>query len=118
MKQLSIKVLTIITILFLIACNDTSNTVMVPSVKATVKETDILFSEVIVARSNTLKYFYLIQGYDGIFSAYGYAKCVDTFKIDIGKPYKVKFNYVKDKPVVITDLCEMTAILKRDNSNM
>lgn len=103
--------------LILSACTD-NNSVSVPLTKTTQKETQILFSEITQTRNNTVKYHYLIQGYDGIFTAFGYNSCLNTFKIEVGKPYNVKLNYVKDRPIIVTDLCEMTTFLKRDSSNM
>ena len=118
MKYTAIKLLIIAITLTMAGCKEEANTTTVPSIKAVPKETQILFSEAGVARRNVSNYYYLIQGYDGIFEVRGFASCLETFKIEIGKPYNVKLNHVKDRPVVITDLCEMTAILKRDNSNM
>ncbi len=118
MKYIISRILLIALAFTIVGCKEEATTVPVPAIKTIPKETQVLFSETNVERRNYIVYYYLIQGYSGLFKATGFTKCQETFKIEIGKAYQAKLNYVKDRPVVVEDLCEMTAILKRDNPNM
>lgn len=83
-----------------------------PLEKITTKETQVLFSESTLLRSNTRSYIYMVEGIAGQHKVTGSHECLKTFNIELGRPYTVNIDYNNGKIVMIKDLCEFTARLK------
>ena len=92
------------------ACTDPVETK--PLEKVTTKETQVLFSERKLLRSNNYTYVYMMEGVSGQHKVTGSRECLKTFNIELGRPYTVNIDYNNDKIVMIKDLCEFTARLK------